>query len=238
MGKSKIPDTTIETLTRNFFKESLEYGFQYEDYLKYVNILLEYAINFKNNKFIAKESNSEFILSQNSNNFNLPIETEKLFIREFNKEDDLCIIDEWMNDKFGRYFLLSMTNSRDGIIEKLITSENNKLGIITLKDNTPIGVVAYLNIDDVHKKAELRKLIGVPEYRAHGFGKEATKYWIKYGFSKLKLRKIYLNTVDTNIHNININEEIGFKVEGILRNETLIDGVVHDVLRMGLLAEE
>jgi len=31
---------------------------------------------------------------------------------------------------------------------------------------------------------------------------------------------------------------IGFKVEGILRNETLIDGVVHDVLRMGLLAEE
>ena len=55
---------------------------------------------------------------------------------------------------------------------------------------------------------------------------------------KLELKKIYLNTIDTNIHNIRINEKMGFKVEGILRDEALVDGVTHDILRMGLIAEE
>lgn len=238
MEKSKIPDATIETLTRNFFKESLEYGFKYEDYLKYVNILLEYAIDVKDNQYVKREIKEEELSKSDAENWELPIEAEKICIREFKKDHDLILLEDWMQDKFGRYFLLSMTNSQDGIIEQLTSSKYNKLGIITLKDKTPIGVVAFLNLDTIHQKAELRKLIGVPEHRAHGYGKEATKYWIKYGFQKLKLKKIYLNTVDTNIHNIRINEELGFKVEGILRNETQVDGVVHDVLRMGLLAED
>jgi len=94
--------------------------------------------------------------------------------------------------------------------------------------------MAFLNYDRKYKKAELRKLIGVPKLRGKGLGKEATKYWIQYGFTELGLNKIYLNTVDTNIRNIKLNEELGFKVEGILRNEILIDGNYHDVLRMGL----
>jgi len=237
MEKSKIPDTTIEALTRNFFKESLDYGFKYEDYLKFVNSLLEYAISTKNN---GNGKEPETITSyRNSLTIpTLPIQTENLIIREFNKENDSMLIEEWSRDKFGRYFLLSMTSSLDSNLEKLIASNNHHLGIITLKDNTPIGVVGFLNCDKTHRKAELRKLIGVPEHRAHGYGKEATRYWIEYGFKKLELKKIYLNTIDTNIHNIRINEKMGFKVEGILRDEALVDGITHDILRMGLIADE
>ncbi len=238
MEKSKIPDTTIETLTRNFFKESQEYGFKYEDYLKYVNVLLDYAINIKNINTDAKPVRSDGSEFSNKENFDLPIEAKRILIREANIDTDNRFIDKWQNDKFGRYFLLSMTNSQDSIVENLINSKHNKFGIITLKDKTPIGVVAFLNIDKVHRKAELRKLIGNPEHRAHGYGKEATQYWIKYGFQKLNLKKIYLNTIDTNIHNIKINEEMGFKVEGILRNEAIVDGVTCDVLRMGLVLDD
>ena len=238
MEKSKIPDTTIEALTRNFFKESFEYGFKYEDYLKYVNVLLDYAINTKNNKSVEKSLNIGGYNNVKSENMELPIEAERIIIRDYNMETDLKFIDEWQKDIFGRYFLLSMTNSQDSVVQNLINSKFNKFGIITLKDITPIGVVAFLNIDKVHRKAELRKLIGAPEHRARGYGKEATRYWIKYGFQKLNLKKIYLNTIDTNIHNIKLNEEMGFKVEGILRNEAVVDGVPCDVLRMGLLLED
>jgi len=238
MEKSKIPDTTIETLTRNFFKESQSYGFQYEDYLKYVNVLLEYAIDTKKSKTDNKTFGNDRIEIASVENLKLPVELERILIRNAKRKTDLKLIDEWQKDKFGRYFLLSMTNSQDSVVENLINSKYNKFGIITLKDETPIGVVAFLNIDRVHKKAELRKLIGVPEQRAHGYGKEATRYWIKYGFKRIGLKKIYLNTIDTNIHNIKINEEMGFKVEGILRNEAIVDGVAHDVLRMGLLVED
>ena len=235
MEQSKIPDTTIEILTRNFFKESLEYGFKYEDYLKYVNILLEYAINIKNNNNLIN-SNTELVKDKQYS-WELPVELKNFYIRKFNNDTDKEILQNWMEDDYGKYFLLSMTSSQDSILDNLLSSPNNEIGMITLKDKTPIGVVAFLNIDKVHKKAELRKLIGVPEYRGHGYGKGATRYWIKYGLKKLHLQKIYLNTVDTNIQNIRINEQMGFKVEGILRHEIIIDGVPHDVLRMGLLTE-
>ncbi len=118
--------------------------------------------------------------------------------------------------------------------EKLIEDDLNIIGVITLLDQTPIGIMAYLDFDSIQHKAELRKLIGEPGMRGRGFGKEATKLWIQYGTQGLELKKIYLNTLNTNIRNIKLNEELGFKVEGILRNETLIDGKYHDVLRMGL----
>ena len=61
--------------------------------------------------------------------------------------------------------------------------------------------------------------------------------WVGYGLGALGLKKIYLNTLSTHIGNIKINEEIGFQVEGILRNEVLVDGTYRDVLRMGLWHE-
>jgi len=70
--------------------------------------------------------------------------------------------------------------------------------------------------------------------RSKGFAKEATKLWIHYGITKLGLKKIYLNTLYTNIRNISLNEELGFKIEGILRNEVFFDERYHDVSRMGL----
>ncbi len=233
MSPAKIPDTTIEALTRNFYKESIEYGFQYEDYLKFVNILLEYAIEFKNGNTELKKK----VLIDNemdSKNFALPIETNNLIIRKCELDVDRTIINDWSKDKYGRFFLLSMTSVKHFTVDQILKDESNILAVITDKDNLPIGLMAYLNYDNEYKKAELRKLIGVPKLRGKGLGKEATKYWIQYGFKELGLNKIYLNTVDTNIRNIKLNEELGFKVEGILRNEVLIDGAYHDVLRMGL----
>jgi len=234
MGQSKIPDTTIDTLSRNFFKESLQYGFRYEDYLKFVNTLLEYAIESKSGN-APEVINSTNGIFNSISNWALPLKTKNLIIREFHNDEDKDILLEWMKDKFGRHFLLSMTSASSHTIENLISLEKNILGVITLEDGKPIGTVAFLNHDIENQKAELRKLIGDPTFRGKGYGKEATKYWIKYGFEKLNLKKIYLNTTDTNFHNIRINEELGFKVEGILRDEILFDGTPHDVLRMGLV---
>jgi len=233
MSPTNIPDTTIEALTRNFYKESIEYGFRYEDYLKFVNVLLEYAIEFKNGNNDLKK-NETITDDMDLENFALPIETKNLIIRKCELDTDRAIINEWSKDNYGGYFLLSMTSAKHYTVDQILNDESNILAVIAEKDNLPIGLMAFLNYDRKYKKAELRKLIGVPKLRGKGLGKEATKYWIQYGFTELGLNKIYLNTVDTNIRNIKLNEELGFKVEGILRNEILIDGNYHDVLRMGL----
>ena len=70
-----------------------------------------------------------------------------------------------------------------------------------------------------------------------GYAKEASQMWIQYGSQTLGLKKIYLSTLNNNIRNIKLNEELGFKVEGILKNEVYFDGEFHDVLRMGMFIE-
>ncbi len=109
-----------------------------------------------------------------------------------------------------------------------------RFAIVSL-DDVPIGALAYLNLDRQQGKAELRKLIGDKRARGQGYAKTATQYWIEYGISTLGLRKIYVNTLDNNLSNIKLNEMLGFRVEGLLRDEVLIDGKYKDLLRMSLI---
>lgn len=236
---NQLPHTTIETLARNFFKQALNYGFNREDYLRFVNILLEYAMKpkaeideTKNERKLLKER----LLKEFAESIpvSLPIYGKKVYIRDFNLKVDKPLFKKWLSDDFGRFFLLSRTTDRTLSLDQLFKNENTIIGVITLPNEKPIGSVAFINYDEQHPKAELRKVIGEPDMRGKGLGKEATKLWVKYGISGLGLKKIYLHTLNTNIRNIKLNEEMGFQVEGILRNETIIDGEYHDVLRMGL----
>ena len=55
---------------------------------------------------------------------------------------------------------------------------------------------------------------------------------------QLGLEKIYVSTLQTHIRNIQLNETIGFQVEGVLHNEVRIRDHRHDVLRMGMCVPE
>ena len=80
----------------------------------------------------------------------------------------------------------------------------------------------------------LRKLIRRAQFRGRGLAEDASRLWIEYGFGALDLQKIYVSTLQTHISNINLNERIGFQVEGLLRDDVLIDGNRHVVLSMGI----
>jgi RimJ/RimL family protein N-acetyltransferase len=243
-SKSAIPDTTIETLARGFFREASTYGFRRMDYVRFVNILLDAAMATEEQSegtldtgpaTISKDSSaSGSVRLDTLETVHMPLMGEQVKIRAFDPAQDTLVLRKWVSDEFGRYFLLSAATARHEKLDKLINSDSTVLGIITCPDGTPIGVIAYLNYDAWHKKAELRKLIGEPSARGKGLGRAATKLWIEYGKAALSLKKIYLNTLDTNIRNIRLNEELGFKIEGILRNELLIDNTYRDVLRMSL----
>ena len=231
--KNNITEETIDALSRNFFKQAQEYGFDYEHYIKFVNTLLEYAIDGKVNgsnhtKEITTFKYDKIVKS-------LPIESERLSIRLIDSENDIDLIHKWLQDNYGKYFMLSLSSHETMDIDQLLDNENNYFGVITIDEAMPVGLMAFLNLDKEFHKAELRKLIGEPQYRGKGLGQEATVNWIAYGRDGLGLKKIYLRTVETNIRNIKLNEELGFKVEGILRNEVILDNTYYDVLRMGLV---
>jgi RimJ/RimL family protein N-acetyltransferase len=233
---SEIPALTIETLARTFYRDSARYGFQQLDYVRFVNLVLDIALkNSVETKAVRKEMRAPG--PNGGNDTDLPMTGEKVGIRAFELRD-LELFDRWLSDIHGRHFLLSRATSRESEIKELIESPCNIVGIVTLPDQTPIGAITYLNYDSVQRKAELRKLIGDKNWRGKGLAKEATRLWLDYGLSQLRLRKVFLDTLDTNLHNIRLNEELGFQIEGILRNEVYFDGRMHDVLRMGLIRDE
>lgn len=223
-----IPEATIEAVARSLYRETNHYGFKQVDYLRFVNLLLDMSLKTDENKLNLLSE-----IKYDNEILKIPLIGDRVDIRHFDKKNDIELLDKWVDDNKGRYFLLSRLSAKKLTIENLIENKQNFFGVITLKDKVPIGLLAYFNIDHFQHKAELRKLIGEPAYRGKGFAKEATKLWLQYGISTLKLKKIYLNTLDTNIRNIKLNEELGFKVEGILRNECYIDGKYHDILKMG-----
>ncbi|MBD3375883.1 GNAT family N-acetyltransferase [candidate division KSB1 bacterium] len=227
-----IPEKTLETLAHSFYKESKQYGFRRVDYVRFVNNLLELAMHGDGIEYQS--------IQRSSNGFDqeipisLPLKGPRVMIRPYHPEKDK-IYAQWLKDMDGRFFLLSRVSLRRTDLDALVYDPSNTIATITLHDHTPIGAVAFLKHDQVQHKAELRKLVGSPEYRGKGYAHEATQLWVRYGLWGMGLHKIYLNTLNTNLRNIKLNEELGFKVEGILRDEVVIDGTYRDVLRMSLL---
>lgn len=239
---SHITEEAIETLARSIFKEASQYGFSQLDYIRFVNALLDHSMQRSSDLEVSSRERSEIITETDRglrglSPVELPVESERLVIRPFREESDGSLLERWLEDDFGRYFLLSCSTARTRTYEELVESRSAILGTITTREERPIGLIAYLDHDPDQRKAELRKLIGEPSMRGRGLGKEATRLWIRYGLTTLGLHKIYVSTLETNIRNIRLNEELGFKIEGMLKNEIFFDGRRHDVLRMGLCRE-
>ena len=234
-SEPKLPDATIETLARGFFKEASAYGFSKMDYVRFVNVLLDTAMTNHNGNHHPVRAHDEVRESESTPGFlSLPLRGDRIIIRAFDGKNDMELVDSWLHENTGRYFLLSLSSSRIMSIEEFFGDRRCIGGTIVQNDSTPIGILAFINYDQHQSKAELRKLIGDTAARGMGYGKEATTLWIEYGRRGLGLKKIYLRTLETNIRNIRLNEELGFRIEGILRNEVYFDGVYHDLLRMGL----
>jgi len=227
-----IPLPTIHAFARSIYKEASKYGFGQLDVIRLVNELMDYCATHGDDAAVSGE-NREHWTDQESEVTRLPATGPRLVIRAYEPTADEAMLRDWLSDEYGRHFVLSATAARSLSLEALTTGEGNQLGIIMTLDGHPIGALAYLNYDVDQRRAELRKLICDPAFRGKGFAEEATRMWISYGINALNLEKIYVSTLQTHISNIKLNEKIGFQVEGLLRDEVLIDGTRHDVLRMG-----
>jgi RimJ/RimL family protein N-acetyltransferase len=223
----------IETVSKSIIDETSKWGFKQTDYIKLINALMDLSLNKPEvEKKVNKTSET-----QNKSKLSLPLSTENIIIRLFDNEKDFKIAERWLEEEFGKWFLLSRSHSTDKSFNQLISDNRNIFGLITLKDLTPIGLMAYLDTDKKQNKAEMRKLIGIEEYRKKGYAKEATQIWLQYGVQNIGLKKIYLHTIENNIRNVTLNKELGFQIEGILRKECFINNEYFDLLRMAYIVD-
>ncbi|MFA6215211.1 MAG: GNAT family protein [Patescibacteria group bacterium] len=150
----------------------------------------------------------------------------------------------WIADREVTRFLsiydqapLSLKEEKDWIRKSRRDKNNFRLAIDTV-DGVHIGTVGLNRIDQLNKRAEYGVFIGDKKYWGQGYGTEAGKLIIEYGFKKLKLHRIFLQVIAYNIRGIKSYQKIGFKLEGRSRQHVWRNGFWHDKIWMGLLKSE
>jgi len=151
---------------------------------------------------------------------------------------------KWLNDREMTKFLSvydapppGLKEEKEWIQEAQRTKKDLRLAIDTI-DGVHIGTTSLRGIDNPSKRAEFGITIGDKKYWGQGYGTEACKLIVDYGFKKLKLHRIHLTCIVYNIRGKKSYEKVGFKVEGRMREHILRDNAWHDEIHMGLLRSE
>jgi RimJ/RimL family protein N-acetyltransferase len=112
------------------------------------------------------------------------------------------------------------------------------LWAIALKDSDRcIGHVGLYKLDHRVRKGEFGIVIEESQW-GKGFGRRATSAALEFGFDQLNLNKIDLEVLATNLRAIALYERIGFRKDGLLREEQFRDGHYVDLVIMSILRRE
>ena len=105
-------------------------------------------------------------------------------------------------------------------------------------DGRHVGNLGLHKVDRVHRKADLGIVIGETEYWSRGYGTDALRTALRYGFENLGLNKVSLDVFEHNARALRSYEKCGFVREGIHREDVYKDGRFLNVVRMSVLARE
>jgi RimJ/RimL family protein N-acetyltransferase len=107
-----------------------------------------------------------------------------------------------------------------------------------LLDDKHVGNVVLDQIDGQARKARLHIYVGEAAARGRGVGKHAVGGALELAFDELSLNKVWLTVHTRNARAIAAYVAVGFRVEGVHREEFVIGEDLVDELYMGCLAAD
>jgi UDP-4-amino-4,6-dideoxy-N-acetyl-beta-L-altrosamine N-acetyltransferase len=98
-----------------------------------------------------------------------------------------------------------------------------------------VGVVQLIDIDPVHRSAELTIRIGEDADRGRGYGTAALRLATDFAWRDLNLHRVWVRVFADNARAIAAYKKVGFVDEGTLREAAHIDGRYVDTRVFGML---
>lgn len=156
--------------------------------------------------------------------------------------EDVEIFTEWLNDfettdYIGRSHQLVSLDVERKFLEKH-TDDECSFVIIELENDKIIGTISLGDIKHISKTATLGIFIGDKLARNKGYGTEAIRLILDYGFNYLNLQNIKLDVLEINERAIACYKKCGFKEYGRRRKCIFLDGKYYDRISMDILKEE
>ncbi|MGX7072785.1 GNAT family N-acetyltransferase [Helcococcus kunzii] len=159
------------------------------------------------------------------------------YIVESPKNEDIIKLNKIRTDEDNYRQLLSL--SSESIIETekyFFDDSNNKENIILRCENEVVGYCQLRR--DKEKRRNHKATISIAidsNFHNKGCGNILLKNIISIAKNQLSLRKISLTVLENNVKAIALYKKNGFKIEGLLLNDTIVDGELKNVYIMGLL---
>lgn len=149
---------------------------------------------------------------------------------------------EWLNDlnvtlNLGFADHIYTVEKEKETLEQLLKGNNSLFAIIDKDSNKLIGNVGLHRIDLINGNGELGIMIGDKNFWNRGFGTEAIKLALDYGFNILNLHTIYLSVIAFNERAVKCYQKAGFKEIGRFNQWRRIGGEYHDLIFMQVMAE-
>jgi len=167
---------------------------------------------------------------------------ERLYLSPFDADDtEICTKwAKWMNDRsvsdyFGGHHNLVSLSSAKKTLEEL---KGYRFAMILLDGDIVIGHISLHDIDHLNRHAFLGIFIGDEEHRRKGYGAEAIRLVLHYGFKTLNLHSIMLSVHADNCAGIACYKKVGFREAGRRREWVFKDGKYIDNLYMDILTRE
>jgi RimJ/RimL family protein N-acetyltransferase len=117
-------------------------------------------------------------------------------------------------------------------------SDRVDLAITDAVSGTFLGEAVLNDIDEWNRSAGFRIALAAPRHYGRGYGSEAARLLLGYGFRELGLHRVELEVFAFNARAIHVYEKLGFRREGVRREALRLEDGWHDALVMGLLEDE
>lgn len=149
---------------------------------------------------------------------------------------------EWMNDfettdYIGTSSSVTTLEGERSWLERNIDNDG-MFCIVEKESDKLIGNIGLKDINHLHRTATLGIFIGDKECRNKGYGTDAIKLLLDYGFNYLNLKNIKLDVFEFNQRAKACYEKCGFKEYGRRRKCYFLNGKYYDRIEMDILAEE
>lgn len=159
-------------------------------------------------------------------------------------EEEIEKFTEWMNDfqvtdYTGRTSQITTYASEKEYLENVEKSADKRtFNIVNLEDDKLIGTIGLERINWIERSAVLGIFIGDNDFRSNGYGTEAIKLLLEYGFKYINLHSIRLDLLSVNERAHKCYLKCGFKDTGASREQIFLNGKYYDKLHMDILENE
>jgi RimJ/RimL family protein N-acetyltransferase len=154
------------------------------------------------------------------------------------RPEDSEILFRWINDpetvRLNAPYKPVHWASHEAWVRSVGNSPGRHVFVIRV-DGRPIGVVQLVDIDPIHRSAELTIRIGEEADRGRGYGTEALRLAVGFAWRDLNLHRVWARVFATNARAIRAFQKAGFVEEGRLREAAHIGGRYVDMRVFGML---